>query len=204
MTEVRSYHHGNLRDSLIDAALQVVERDGHQAVSLRELAQVLEVSRGAPYRHFVDREALLKAVATQGFDQLLQAQTAITHTHPEQEERVRESARAFLAFTEEHPRLFMLMFDSTLLNQAPEGDELAARLHANYQAMGETVGAMMQGADDDRVRLALITLWSTLYGFARLRLESNLKPYMYGNLSQNEVEEAVIAAAFTLCAQPLP
>ncbi len=181
---------------LIDAALQIVERDGHQAVSLRELAQVLEVSRGAPYRHFVDREALLKAVASRGFDQLLQAQAVITQTQPDEVQRVRDSARAFLAFTEVHPRLFMLMFDSTLLSQAPEGDELAARLHANYQAVGETVGAAMQGADDARIRLTLITLWSTLYGFARLRLESNLKPYMYGTLSRQEVEDAVILAAF--------
>jgi len=198
MTEARPYHHGNLRESLIDAALDVVERLGHQAVSLRELAQALEVSRGAPYRHFADREALLKAVAVRGFEQLLQAQADIAQAQPDKHRRVADAGRSFLAFTEAHPRLFMLMFDSTLLDQAPEDDELAASLQANYQAVGLTVGAVMAGASEDRVRLTLITLWSTLYGFARLRLESNLKPYMYGNLSRQDVEEAIIAAAFPI------
>lgn len=198
MTEARPYHHGNLRESLIDAALDVVERLGHQAVSLRELAQALEVSRGAPYRHFADREALLKAVAVRGFEQLLQAQADIAQAQPDKQRRVADAGRSFLAFTEAHPRLFMLMFDSTLLDQAPEDDELAASLQANYQAVGLTVGAVMAGASEDRVRLTLITLWSTLYGFARLRLESNLKPYMYGNLSRQDVEEAIIAAAFPI------
>lgn len=198
MTEARPYHHGNLRESLIDAALDVVERLGHQAVSLRELAQALEVSRGAPYRHFADREALLKAVAVRGFEQLLQAQADIAQAQPDKHRRVADAGRSFLAFTEAHPRLFMLMFDSTLLDQAPEDDELAASLQANYQAVGLTVGAVMAGASEDRVRLTLITLWSTLYGFARLRLESNLKSYMYGNLSRQDVEEAIIAAAFPI------
>ncbi len=65
-----AYHHGDLKSALITAALAAVEQDGPDAVSLRDLAQSLGVSRAAPYRHFADRDALLAAVAAQGFEDL--------------------------------------------------------------------------------------------------------------------------------------
>lgn len=196
MTEHTAYHHGNLRESLICAAREVVERDGHPAVSLRELAQALEVSRSAPYRHFADRDALLMAVAASGFSDLLAAHTAVVQAHADRRTRAEQSGRAFLAFTEAHPRLFMLMFDSGVLPRSGETDELGSALQANYQAVGETVRQAWPQADEERVKLGLISMWSTLYGFARLRLDSSLKPYMYGGLSTAQIEDAVIAAAF--------
>jgi AcrR family transcriptional regulator len=200
MTESRSYHHGNLRESLVNAAREVVEQDGYHAVSLRELAQKLEVSRGAPYRHFADRDALLKAVAADGFSQLLETHAAVARAQCDDNKRVQLAGRAFLAFTEEHPRLFMLMFESGLLSQSTVSDELGIKLLATYQAVGSTVSTAMPGADEGKIRLALITMWSTLYGFARLRLESNLMPYMYSGLSKEQIEDAVISAAFScLC-----
>ena len=78
-----AYHHGDLRNALIAAALAAVEQDGPDAVSLRDLAQNLGVSRAAPYRHFEDRDALLAAVAARRFEVL---QTSAT--------RRRWSARA--------------------------------------------------------------------------------------------------------------
>lgn len=131
-----------------------------------------------------------------GFAQLLQAHAAVAQLECDEQQRARSAGRAFLAFTERHPRLFMLMFESGLLNQSTESDELGARLLATYQAVGSTLSAAMPGADEGRVRLALITMWSTLYGFARLRLESNLMPYMYSGLSNAQIEDAVISAAF--------
>ena len=196
MPESTAYHHGNLRESLICAAREVVERDGHPAVSLRELAQALEVSRGAPYRHFADRDALLMAVAASGFRELLQAHAAVVQAHADRRKRAQESGRAFLAFTEAHPRLFMLMFDSGVLPGSSETDELGSELQATYHAVGETVRQAWPHADEARVTLGLISMWSTLYGFARLRLDSSLKPYMYGGLSAAQIEDAVIAAAF--------
>src|SRR5215470_4643684 len=63
----RKYHHGDLRRALVDAALAIVERAGPGALSLRELARRAGVSHAAPYRHFESREALLAALATEGF-----------------------------------------------------------------------------------------------------------------------------------------
>jgi AcrR family transcriptional regulator len=69
----RGYHHGNLRQALLDAALALIEAGLEQGVSLRTVAAWAGVSNGAPYRHFKDREDLMAAVATIGFERLLQA-----------------------------------------------------------------------------------------------------------------------------------
>src|ERR1700678_4347619 len=66
-----TYHHGTLAPALVEAALKQVEQGGAEAVSLRDLAQSLGVSRAAPYRHFPDRDALLATVAARGFEDLL-------------------------------------------------------------------------------------------------------------------------------------
>src|ERR1700730_569414 len=64
------YHHGDLRAALVKAATAEIERGGYEALSMRELAASLDVSRAAPYRHFADRKALLAALAAEGFDKL--------------------------------------------------------------------------------------------------------------------------------------
>lgn len=65
-----TYHHGDLRDALIKAALREAERGGAEAISIKALAKQLGVSQPAPYRHFADREALLAAVTAEAFRQL--------------------------------------------------------------------------------------------------------------------------------------
>jgi Bacterial regulatory proteins, tetR family len=67
----RGYHHGNLRQALLDAALELIEAGKEQGVSLRTVAAGASVSNAAPYRHFKDREALMAAVATISFERLL-------------------------------------------------------------------------------------------------------------------------------------
>jgi AcrR family transcriptional regulator len=204
MSQSTPYHHGNLREALLGAAQQVVESQGHQALSLREIAQELEVSRGAPYRHFADRDALLKAVAASGFTQLLDAHAGILEQYQDRQQRALESGRVFLAFTQAHPRLFMLMFDSGVLPTASDSDELGKQLKKTYETVGATVREAWPEAPDDEIRLALISMWSTLYGFARLRLDLSLKPYMYGDLSPQQAEDAVLHAAFApLAGKPM-
>jgi AcrR family transcriptional regulator len=71
VTIKRAYHHGDLRAAILKAAASEIERDGFETLSLRQLAASIGVAHSAPYRHFVDREALLAALAALGFDELL-------------------------------------------------------------------------------------------------------------------------------------
>lgn len=95
-----TYHHGDLRAALLKAAARMLEKEGPEAISLRELARAADVSHNAPYRHFSDRRALLAALANEGYAQLAQA----LHGKP-----WREQAVAYVRFALENPERFRLM-----------------------------------------------------------------------------------------------
>lgn len=195
MKEHRAYHHGNLRQQLLDAALLAIEDEGYQALSLRDLAQAVGVTRAAPYRHFTDRDALLRACAAEGFRHLLSE-----HQHRTQEihsptQKAQALCQAFLTFSERRPQLFMLMYDSGLLQQTDEEDELGGLLRTLYEAVAQALQNVLDEPDLIRVKARVIAMWSTLYGYARLRQGNMLKSYMVEPLSQAQIEAAVIAAA---------
>jgi len=96
-----SYHHGELRPALLRAAARILEKEGRDAISLRDLARRAGVSHSAPYRHFADRQALLAALAEEGFALLAAAL---------QGKPWREQAMAYLRFALANPERFRLMF----------------------------------------------------------------------------------------------
>jgi AcrR family transcriptional regulator len=98
---VATYHHGELRPALLRAAARILEKEGRDAISLRDLARRAGVSHNAPYRHFADRQALLAALAEEGFALLAAAL---------QGKPWREQAMAYLRFALANPERFRLMF----------------------------------------------------------------------------------------------
>src|SRR5262247_2786085 len=96
-----TYHHGDLRAAILEAAARMVEREGLAGLSVREAARRAGVSHNAPYRHFIDRDALLEALAAKGFDELMDAL---------KERSGRDLAHAYVRFALEHEQLFRLMF----------------------------------------------------------------------------------------------
>src|SRR5262245_9271443 len=105
----RGYHHGKLRQALLDAALALVEAGEEQNVSLRTVASRAGVSNSAPYRHFQDREALMAAVATIGFARLLESLRRARESAVEGMELL-ALATAYLAFASKHVGLYRVMF----------------------------------------------------------------------------------------------
>ena len=93
----KTYHHGDLRDALIQAALQEVELGGPEAVSIKALAKKLGVSQPAPYRHFADRDALLEAVTAEAFRQFNDIMREAVET-PSKRSKLSRFAQASLAF----------------------------------------------------------------------------------------------------------
>lgn len=197
MGKINAYHHGSLRLALIQAAFQVVEKKGASTLSLRDLAQDLEVSRGAPYRHFPDKDALLAAVAVQGYGLLnddLHVINAGSYSRYEITERL---GHAFFSFAHMHPYLFQVMFDPLLLSKADEGTELGKAVEDIYTNIAELLGSSLTITDEIVKRKHLIAMWSALYGYAHLKNAHMLKPYMMSGLEQGEIEAAVIKAAFS-------
>ncbi|MFI9254745.1 TetR/AcrR family transcriptional regulator [Streptomyces sp. NPDC053069] len=165
----RPYHHGDLRAALLKSAERTLREKGVGALSLRELARDVGVSHAAPGRHFKDKQALLDALALDGYERLNQALNAATD-RPEQsfEERMTALARAYLGFAVGNPELLELMFarkhhpDSSAQLAAAVDESLGSftRMIADAQQRGEIV----QG-DPERITLVAA---ASLHGLAAL------------------------------------
>jgi AcrR family transcriptional regulator len=173
------YHHGNLRDALVDAAVEVVREGGPEALSLRELARRVGVSHAAAYRHFADREALVDVVA----ERALEALIAAVHRRMEglvdddpvtlARRRLMAIGAGYVEFALQEGGLFRLLF--TAYPDPPEGKGAEAQdpygmLNA---ALDDLVSVGYLTAED---RLgADVTCWSAVHGFAVLNVEGPLR-----------------------------
>ena len=164
-----TYHHGNLRQAVLERAATVIAADGPYAFSLRSLASDLQVSHTAPRHHFGNREGVLNALAAQGFGRLA-----------DRLELTRKNGGGFLdlgvsyvEFAVEHPGHFQVMFAPALLD---ESDPELSR--ARSRAFGELTGGVDRlGLADpgDDAAAAVIAGWSLVHGLATLALTGNLQ-----------------------------
>jgi AcrR family transcriptional regulator len=190
-----AYHHGALADALVTAALEQVEDGGAETVSLRELAQSLNVSHGAPYRHFADRDALLAAVAARGFEALIAAYEAALAGPGDGPGRLHAVGRVFFDFAARRPGLYRLMFESDLLGRTPPPAVLVGPATVAYQLLWRAIGGAHPDADEAEVKLRTMIMISTAHGFLSLHNSGRFKPFMYAPLSHDEMVEAVMRTA---------
>jgi AcrR family transcriptional regulator len=192
MTESRPYHHGDLRAALVRAGLEIVEREGHEAVSLRDLARDLGVSRSAPYRHYVDRKGLLTAIAAEGFKALTARYDEVLTGSLSPQEKAKAVNRAYLALAVERPRLFQLMFESDVLDQDALPGDLAARANMPLRPLWALTAAARPDADQKQVKARAVAVWAALHGFAALRRSGKLTPPMIEPLSEEDLTDAFL------------
>lgn len=156
-----SYHHGDLRSALLQAGLVVLERDGLDALSLRGVARAAGVSHAAPYHHFVDKAALLAAIAAHGFDLLHEEIVARAPDSPA--DRLQTAAITYVGFAVEHPELFRLMFSGAI---APHYAHPELRTAAR-RAYGHITKSLPDEA-------AAVAAWSLVHGLAMLLLDARI------------------------------
>ena len=154
-----TYHHGDLRTAALQAAGKVLEKEGVAALSLREVARRAGVSHNAPYRHFPDRNALLAALAAEGFE-LLSAQLAANQG--------RDMGAAYVRFALEHPQRFRLMFGGLL--KLEDHPQLA---DASAGAYGALVAAMKAQKEIRDPETAAAAAWSLVHGLSHLLLDGH-------------------------------
>ncbi|MCX5391165.1 TetR/AcrR family transcriptional regulator [Streptomyces sp. NBC_00094] len=167
MTSRKTYHHGDLRQSVLAAALDVIAAEGPGALSLRDLARRAGVSHAAPAHHFKDRAGLLTAIATEGYDLLAAALAAA----PE----LRERGVRYVRFATDHPAHFQVMFQPELL-RTDDPELLAAKERASAELRAGVAG--LRTAPD--ARAAGIAAWSLAHGFATLLLTRNVDAALDG------------------------
>jgi AcrR family transcriptional regulator len=171
-----SWHHGDLRRVLLDTGLRVVEKDGVSALNLRELAQKAGVSSGAPYHHFTNRQALLVALAEEGFARLRDAMaSAQAAAAPAPVARLEALGRAYVEFALSQSGYFRLMFRA----------DLDKTRHAGVNAESDKAFRLLEEAIAECQRAGLapgvqpealaLTLWSAVHGAACLWVDGPLR-----------------------------
>ncbi len=190
-----TYHHGDLANALVDAALAVVERDGADALSLRDLAASLGVSRAAPYRHFEDRDALLAAVAARGFEALAEVYRTADASAGDGPARVRKAMRDYIAFAWSRAGLHRLMFESDLARRDPIPAVLAGPYQQIYEALWRTLTRAYPDADEAWLKRRRVTMLSTVVGFLVLDDAGRFTPAWALPLTREDMVEAILDAA---------
>lgn len=178
----KSYHHGDLRNALIQAGLELLAEGGAQELDLRKVARRAGVSHAAPYRHFADKQALIAAINEEGFHWLAERIQATLREVPDEPfEQLLGVALAYVHFAQEHPWLMREMFSGLTIEREMFASLYTAsknvyRLYAEVIKHGQESGKIVDG---DPAALACV-LWSALHGLAMLIIEHQMRPYADG------------------------
>ena len=170
-----SYHHGDLKRALTDAALSLVAEKGPKGFTLTEAARRAGVSAAAPYRHFADKAELLASVAEQGFLALHADLTAASAAASEPKAEVIELGRVYVRWAVTHPDHYQVMFGAEI--NKPDHPALAV---AAEQAFGDLLAAIARCQEAGIVRgkdprAIAGPLWALVHGVASLAIGGDLR-----------------------------
>jgi len=166
----RGYHHGNLREALIEAALDLIARKGPAGFTFADAARSAGVSSAAPYRHFRDRDALMADVARRGFE-LFETHLARAWNGglPDPFTAFENVGRAYLAFARDEPAYYSAMFEAGIPLDAEPGLRHAAdRAFAVLRTASETLAARLPKERRPPALMMSLHVWALSHGIAAL------------------------------------
>lgn len=166
----RGYHHGNLKEELVRAALGLIGEKGPNGFTFAEAARVAGVSPAAPYRHYRDKGDLLADVAARGF-QVFEAALARAWDQgkPDPETAFHRLGRAYLAFAHDEPAYYSAMFEAGVpLDASPELRSAADRAFQNLRGASEALIALLPAGKRPPALMMALHVWSMSHGVAAL------------------------------------
>ena len=187
--ETNSYHHGDLKNALIQAGVDILAEEGLGALSLRKVAKQAGVSHAAPYSHFADKQALIAAISTEGFKQLyVQIQEIFESYHDEPRNLLVETAWAYIQFALNEPDRFKLMFSSVIEKEKdyPDFVEISQQNFQQLVAMVEIcqqAGILKPGPSE----LTAVNVWAAVHGLVTLALEGQVSHTVLDQYSLKEM-----------------
>lgn len=166
----RGYHHGNLRQALIDAALILIADQGPTGFTLSEAAKAADVTPAAVYRHFAGRDDLLAEIARQGYDIFAALmEFAFNNGQPTALAAFEATGRAYLAFARKYPGHYMAMFESGLnLNAHPELAQVAQKARGVLERAAENLSQHMPAAKRPPATMFSAHIWAMSHGVVEL------------------------------------
>ena len=172
----RSYHHGDLKNALIAAGIDILAKEGAGALSLRSVAQKVGVSHAAPYSHFADKQALIAAISTEGYERLYEAIRAVAALHQRDPARqLVEAAWVYVKFALDDPEHFKV----TLSGIVEKEQDYPAFVEVSKKSFAQVVeivqacqknGVLPKGSPD----LVAVGVWSLMHGLVSLLLENQI------------------------------
>jgi AcrR family transcriptional regulator len=166
----RGYHHGNLKEALVRAALELIAEKGPAGFTFAEAARWAGVSPAAPYRHFRDRDELMSDVARRGFDLFEAAlKRAWDDGKPSPLEAFERLGRAYLQFANKEPAYYSAMFEAAIpLDTNPDFREAGDRAFNVLREATETLVATMPAKQRPPVMMMALHVWALSHGIASL------------------------------------
>ncbi len=173
MLAKRPYHHLELKQTLLDAAVVLIAEVCPRAFTLREVARRAGVSHNAPYRHFQDKDDLLAAVAAQGFDRLTESMRKAMRKGRTAAERLRWAGRGYVQFALRWPQHIFVMFDAPASETQPEYAEAAQRA---FQTLLDAIRAVQAegGLPKGDPHAYAVVAWAAVHGLAKLAISGRL------------------------------
>lgn len=184
-----NYHHGDLKNALIEAGIEILSKEGVQALSLRKVARKVGVSHAAPYAHFADKQELIAAIATEGYAKLYQKLAQAAAMCPDDPARkLVEVAWAYVQFATSKPDHFKVTFSGIVEQEADYPEyveyskkslELVTDLIADCQRTGLVYS--------DNIDLLAISIWAAIHGFIFLLLGNQIPGNLLDQYSLREL-----------------
>ena len=191
MPKKKTYHHGDLKNALIKAGVEILAKDGVSGLSLRKVASKAGVSHAAPYSHFADKQALIAAISTEGFRQLYERVSAVAEKYKSQpSKQLIEVAWTYVQFALDDRDRFKVMF-SGVLEKEREYPEFVAESQRNFQLVkmiveaNQASGILRSGPSD----LVALSAWGIVHGFIMLFLEGQISHTVLEQKSLRELLE---------------
>ena len=176
LSRKEGYHHGALREALIEAASRLISERGWEGFTLADACRLAGVSTAAPYRHFADRNALVDAVAARAFELLTERMLVARDSHPAGSmESIVSMGRAYVAFAADEPALFHLMWGRRLTDIPIEASEAVGR--KCFGVLLESVDwfRKVENIDKPDTLTIAVPLWTMVHGTASLLLGRNFQ-----------------------------
>jgi len=198
------YHHGDLKNALIQAGIEILSEQGFHALSLRKVAQRAGVSHAAPYAHFKDKQALLAAISTEGYRKLYEClAAAVAQFRRDPMRQLIEASWAYTQFALREPAHFKI----TLSGVVEKEQEYPAFIAMTHKAFGllvevteacQQAGILKPGPTDQMA----VSVWSTVHGFTSLILEGQLSSSLVDPLNRREMLIFVLSQITTVPIDP--
>ncbi|WP_322052832.1 TetR/AcrR family transcriptional regulator [Paraburkholderia bannensis] len=187
-TDLKPYHHGDLRRTIVETALEMLHEQKGWQFTLREIARRAEVSHSAPYRHFADKTALLHELALIGFDRLRDELVAALDAATDAPALLLALAYAHLRFGTQNPELYRLMFNTDA--GEPSDIHLDPRTQAPFLLVIDVLErGQREGTIRERSALGQATAcWAHLHGLTMLAIDGRLVPEKVGD---HAIEDAL-------------